>query len=558
MKKAQYYIIGVALIALALIVKLVFFQNEIPKQLNNYVIPELNLDDKAGYLVNELKQDTLTIEVAQYNHEPLMDQIIVNYIDREEPEELAGFMPWFYYSPNVQKLSPMSFAQRVRLIEKEPFNQFEWYAEDGDLVLYQAGKPYTGWYSTDFEGWIYFDKGFERVDNKLSNKEVADILREQQLLTALSPIGQNTEFYYYSPTQYIDVVEETSVAPHILYKDKNNLIFTAPPGTLGSLLLTNTSNYVDIPMEVVKEVKTSKGEWLQVDIGYDTLGWIEKDDTYTSYVPTYYSEKELLDTIEAVLEEEIAGIAANVGASFVNNETMSQIDVNNQVFFPASTQKIYVLGEVYRQYAEEIISPNDVLTLNDWDKVPGAGIIQDYPGGSEFTVDELVDLVMIYSDNTAANMLIDLVGGGDAINPKVHQLGLTQTHIQGKYYMSEGQGFTTSPHDAARYFAYLFNDRLNGEPYDEELINKFFLNSHNFLRNYIPYTTTAWNKSGLGETEQNDVATFITPYGSYTLAIYTSEPAHYLGISDQVGLLSLRVHEVFNELRQQLWITVEN
>ena len=89
-------------------------------------------------------------------------------------------------------------------------------------------------------------------------------------------------------------------------------------------------------------------------------------------------------------------------------------------------------------------------------------------------------------------------------------------------------------------------------------IEKLYQNSHNFLRQFIPYTTTGWNKSGLGDPEQNDVATFVTPYGSYSLAVYTEAPWNYSAVGTQMGNLSLRIHEVFNELRLQLWVTVED
>src|SRR5699024_4306163 len=99
------------------------------------------------------------------------------------------------------------------------------------------------------------------------------------------------------------------------------------------------------------------------------------------------------------------------------------------------------------QYKTGELSPDTYVTMTDWDKVPGAGIIQGQPSGSMYTVDELVDLVTIYSDNTAANLLIDVVGGGYVINPHIHQLGLYETYVNGKYY-SEDTYFTTTPHDA--------------------------------------------------------------------------------------------------------------
>ena len=207
-----------------------------------------------------------------------------------------------------------------------------------------------------------------------------------------------------------------------------------------------------------------------------------------------------------------------------------------------STQKIYVLGELYHQYSTGMLDPSDVVIMTDEDRVPGAGIIQSYPAGSEFTLDALVDLVAIYSDNTAANMLIDAVGGGEYINPKLHNIGLTETFVNGKYYGSDTY-FRTTPANAARYFALLAKHQLNGEPWDGMLIDKLRMNSHNFLRLYM--WGDSWNKSGLGETEQNDVATFITPYGSYSIAVYTADPTYYNSIADQVGSLSLRVYETY-------------
>ena len=312
-------------------------------------------------------------------------------------------------------------------------------------------------------------------------------------------------------------------------------------------------------MEVVEEVQTYRGTWLHVYIGYDELGWIAKDTTRTDYVPTYYSERELLDEIEYAVMDELQYVDARIGVSFINNETMSQISVQDQSFFPASTQKIYVLGELYHQYKKGILDPYEsYVTLYDEDKVPGAGIIQSYPAGSTFAVDELVDLVGIYSDNTAANLLIDTVGGGDTINPHMQNLGLVGTSLYGKYYGGENTYFATTPSDAAKYFALLYNNRVNGEPWDEQLIEKFYLNSHTFLRTLIGGDTRSWNKSGLGSTEQNHVATFVTPYGSYSLAIYTAEPANRDYVAQQIGEISLRVHDIFNELRSQLWITVED
>lgn len=522
-----------------------------------YTYSKLHLNPEDSVLIDSLTADYINVGIENLDDVPLLTQVAANY-----EEALANQtttvepLPWFYYSPNIAEISPTSYANYNRLLEKESVNGFAWIEQTGAELLFRNAVPYTGWYSIPEEGWFYYAEGIQQAIN-VSYEEAQEWADRRNLLLTLVPMFDYNFFFVERPYKYNEMNVVTPVNYSILYKNTDSMILTAPPKTDGSRLLSTTVDFFDMPMEVVEEYETYNETWLHVYIGYEELGWVRKDDQLEDYVNTYYSERELLDTIESVLWEEIDLIAADVGASFINNETMAQVNANSHPFFPASTQKIYVLGELYHQYKTGELAPETTMTLTDWDKVPGAGIIQGHSSGSIYTLDELVNLVAIYSDNTAANMLINVVGGGEVINPHMHQLGLHETYVNGLYYSGASDNFRTTPNDAARFFALLYNNQVNGEPYDELLISKFNLNTHNFLRQYIPYDTHSWNKSGLGGTEQNDVATFVTPYGSYSLAVYTAYPADYDGMAHQLGTLSLRVHEVFNELRSQLWITVE-
>ncbi|XJS11159.1 serine hydrolase [Aerococcaceae bacterium WGS1372] len=574
-KKLTQYGIGIG-IAVVIITALIFLNNAsngqstsllgqfnqaeqlTPDELvKEYRYDQLHLDPKKSILVEDLRTNFVNVGVSNRTETPLLTEVAENESVVTEEEDLPEVVPWFYFSPNVAIVSPTSYVNNYRLIEKESINGFAWYERDGVELLSRNGKLYTGWYNIVEEGWFYFLDGVQQDEVSFSIQEAEDLIKKRNHLIKLVSPATTDFFFVERPYEYTHMSIVRPVDYSILYKNTESMILTAPPKTQDSTLITTTEAFYDMPMEVVEEYESFDGTWLHVYIGYEELGWVKKDETGVDYVDTFYSERELLDTIESVIWEEIGMIDANVGASFINNETMAQVDINNQQFFPASTQKIYVLGEIYHQYKTGELSPDTYVTMEAWDKVPGAGVIQGYSDGSMFSVDELVDLVTIYSDNTAANLLIDTAGGGSIINPHVHQLGMYETYVTGKYYDYDSY-FVTTPHDAARYFALLYNDQINGAPWDEMLIGKLTMNTHNFLRQYIPYSTSSWNKSGLGETEQNDVATFVTPYGTYSLAVYTAYPANYDAISDQLGMLSLRVHDVFNELRSQLWITVED
>ncbi|MGF3073663.1 serine hydrolase [Facklamia sp. P12945] len=457
------------------------------------------------------------------------------------------YMPRFYNRPQLIKPTLKSSINRKPVVEEIGVAELVWKRDGLKKILYQGGSPFTGWFQEDKTKGYYQDGLKENLNNsELLAKQVEDLF------------AVNKYPFYMTPHKKREHFTLKTMEYSILIKSPDLKIYSNPPGLASSRYLLNTQGMIDSPMEVGQELTNQYGTWLHVYFGYDELGWIRKDSSYNDYVLTYYSERELLDEIEAILETYLGYISATAGASFVNSEHLTQVSVNNQIFFPASTQKIYVLGKIYELYKTGELSPNSMVILSDENRVPGAGVIQGDPSGSQYTVDYLVDLIPLYSDNTAANMLIEVAGEGEWITPYVHKFGLKDTFVDGKYYHgSTNRRFQTSPGDAAMYFALMARNELNGEPWDGQLIQKLMTNPWRYLSAFIPYVTT-WNKTGLGSTEQNDVAAFQTDYGTYTLAVYTENPYNYDAVPDQMGILSKAVFDVYVSNRSLLWQKVTN
>jgi beta-lactamase class A len=68
----------------------------------------------------------------------------------------------------------------------------------------------------------------------------------------------------------------------------------------------------------------------------------------------------------------------------------------------------------------------------------GAGILHTLQDGLPLTLYDLLTFMIIVSDNTATNMVIDLCGQ-DAINAYMQNLGLTQTKLIGKLQLPESK-----------------------------------------------------------------------------------------------------------------------
>lgn len=76
----------------------------------------------------------------------------------------------------------------------------------------------------------------------------------------------------------------------------------------------------------------------------------------------------------------------------------------------ASTFKLYVLAELFRQIEAGEIDPDAIYELREEDKSLPSGILQSWPAGTPITIATLANLMISISDNTAADILIDIVG----------------------------------------------------------------------------------------------------------------------------------------------------
>jgi beta-lactamase class A len=97
----------------------------------------------------------------------------------------------------------------------------------------------------------------------------------------------------------------------------------------------------------------------------------------------------------------------------------------------ASTIKLAIMAECFAEAAEGKLDLNEPLKLTPEEKVSGSGILQDLSSGDQLPVRDMIDLMIVLSDNTATNLILNRIGG-NAVNVRMAQLGLTQTRIMRK------------------------------------------------------------------------------------------------------------------------------
>ena len=128
-------------------------------------------------------------------------------------------------------------------------------------------------------------------------------------------------------------------------------------------------------------------------------------------------------------------------------ETML-IRKEKRFFSAASTIKIPILVAFFEDVDAGKIALDEMLTMKPELIATGSGNMQYQEPGKQFTALETATKMIIISDNTATNMLIERMGGSEALNARFKEWGMENTLISNSLPDLEGTN-TTTPKDLA-------------------------------------------------------------------------------------------------------------
>jgi beta-lactamase class A len=94
----------------------------------------------------------------------------------------------------------------------------------------------------------------------------------------------------------------------------------------------------------------------------------------------------------------------------------------------ASTIKIAVMIEAWARVAEGKAKWNDELVLTKAARYSGSGILPEMSDGLRLSLQDCIRLMMLLSDNTATNMVLDYLGT-DSVNERMNSLGFKSTRL---------------------------------------------------------------------------------------------------------------------------------
>lgn len=105
----------------------------------------------------------------------------------------------------------------------------------------------------------------------------------------------------------------------------------------------------------------------------------------------------------------------------------------NEVVATASTIKYPILMHAAKCVHDGYLTWETPLTLTDADKVGGMGVMQNFIAPHQFTLRDTCYLMTAVSDNTATNLVIDVLGV-DNINQFIRSMGVSDTRLNRKAF----------------------------------------------------------------------------------------------------------------------------
>jgi len=165
----------------------------------------------------------------------------------------------------------------------------------------------------------------------------------------------------------------------------------------------------------------------------------------TPPIPLLQEDQALEEKLKSLCN--LKGLRAGIFAA--QPKSGKYVNVNGQEKFAAASMiKFPILVSLLAALDSGQGDKDSMLTIKDELVTGGSGYLQWRPKNSKVSVDEAAQLMMIVSDNTATNLIIDYLGGKSKLNQQFLQWGLTDTKVNNFLADFDGTN-TTSPYDLA-------------------------------------------------------------------------------------------------------------
>jgi beta-lactamase class A len=263
--------------------------------------------------------------------------------------------------------------------------------------------------------------------------------------------------------------------------------------------------------------------------------------------------------LEFTINEINRNLDGVLGVAIEDLSTGQRFLLHGDSIFPqASSIKIAVLAELYRQAQLSAQGESGKSKLNDLYTVRAADLVQDSdimggltPGVTQITNRDLATMMVAVSDNSATNILIDRLGM-DNVNALLDSLALHNTRLRRKMMdvkaAAEGRENISTPQEMLTLLKKIYQ----GKVLDKEMTADFFkmLSTHkdSFIPRDLPDGLQIANKPGELEAVRNDSGIVFLQNRPYIICVMTTYLVRERDGEEAITKISAAAYRYFDRL----------
>ena len=233
--------------------------------------------------------------------------------------------------------------------------------------------------------------------------------------------------------------------------------------------------------------------------------------------------------------------------NYKTNETLS---INATEKAPsASIIKLFILGKAFQLVEKGELDLNEMITVERDEKV-SFSIVSVLESIQSYSIKDLLTLMIIQSDNTATNVIIDKLGIED-INYFISEQGFKNTVLARKMMdfeaIKKGKENYTCAEDVALLFDKLYHGRFINEEYDDLMMQILKLQLDNsMMRMDLPDDLVIAHKTGDLDCLKHDTGiVYHDKIGDYVFVMLTYEAESDSYARSLIASVSKATYEYF-------------